>query len=109
MNIVHVAAYNEENNYIGGVPLFLTNTPFEINPPPPVFKGIAKSLYGLASNNGKLNSLLVPSIAKFLKERGYTCIRAQPVPRQEQILINHCNFIIEYDEDGYDRWVKLEL
>lgn len=105
----YVAAYDEVNNYIGGVLLFLTYAPPKINPPTPVFEGIAKSLYGLERDSIKLNRLLIPSICEFLKQKGYTCVRAQPVHRQEQILINHYNFKMEYDKDGYDSWVKLEL
>lgn len=90
-----VAAFDDNDVYLGGVILFLKEGATGVNPNPPVFQGITKSSYGFTSKI-KLNSLVIPAIVNFLKDRGYSEVRTEPYDNQRQILGRHYGFEAEF-------------
>ena len=83
--------------YLGGVILFLTK---RHNIPTPSMEGIVRSQEGL-NLPVKLNSLLIPAIKEFLKERGYSALYVEPLEKQERILTNHYGFLPYDDCDNF--------
>lgn len=98
-----LAAFNNEV-YLGGVCLFL-DTGLEkksdiiIDTPSPGFQAIAKSQAGLR-DPVKLNSLLIPAIAGFLRSLGYTRVHVNPLPNQRKILLTHYGFYPDPVHEG---------
>ncbi len=88
-----VAAFDINNVYMGGTLLFLDERPWYVNPDAPVFQGIARSM---ASNPDiKLNSLLIPAIISFIKDKGFKVLHVEPLDNQKAILLKHYNFIYQ--------------
>lgn len=86
-----VASYDLLDKYLGGTFLFLDKLPEGVNPDPPVFQGIVKSLYA-RQLPVKLNSLLIPAIIKFLRNKSYSEVRVEHLDNQRKILIKYYGF-----------------